>query len=154
MHCSRHKFRQIPISYEVCAFNLIRAVSAWSKLLFLLITQPVIANAPHTHTHARTQRQSCSSKGRRRTLTQHLRDWQRDYQSLPLFKMTTRLVKHSILSGQTVRAAGPVTRITTEHHTLRVSNFLQATVFGEKSWLWNVQRTAALYDCSLLMPRQ
>ena len=48
--------------------------------------------------------------------------------SLPFFKLTTQVGEHCVLSGETVRAAGTVTRMTTQHHTLRVSNFLQALV--------------------------
>ena len=91
MHCSRHKFRQIPIIItRRWAFDLIRAVLAWSKLLLLLATQPVISNAARTH----TQRQSCTLEGRRRSPTRHLCNRQLDDdRSLALYKMTTQVVK-------------------------------------------------------------
>ena len=47
-----------------------------------------------THTHAWTQRQSCTSEGRRRSPTRHLCNRQRDDdRSLALYKMTTQVVK-------------------------------------------------------------
>jgi len=48
--------------------------------------------------------------------------------SLPFFKLTTQVGKHRVLSGETVQAAGTVTRMTTQHQPLQVSHFLQALV--------------------------
>jgi len=90
----------------------------------------------HTHTHAGTQQLSCISECRRRTPTQHLRDWQHGDRSLPLFKMTTRVVKRCILSGQMVQAAGPVTKDNDSISAL--VELVNYTYVGEKSYCGTV----------------
>ena len=70
------------------------AVSARSKLLFPLTTQPVIANAcSHAHTQERSDEAALHREGAVRRLNVDLRDQQHGDGSLLLFKMTSQLVK-------------------------------------------------------------
>ena len=116
MHCSGHKFRQIPASYEDCAVILF-------KLIRTVLVRSNIVSADHSASNRKcraqtgTHQQSCISKGRRRTPTQHLRDRQRGDWSLPRFKMTAHTQRRDG-SG-----AGPVTTIMTQHKTLHFSKF-------------------------------
>ena len=79
-----HDKDPIYLRFSVCS------VSARSELLFRFTTEPAIANAAHTHTHALTH----TSEGRCHMLTQHQHD--------QLFQMTTQRPDGSGCSDQTV----------------------------------------------------
>jgi len=84
------------------------------NLLFLLITQPVIANAAHTHTHERSGKAALQREGTVCSVNTYvIADRQRDYWSSPLFKMTTRVINQcsAFLCGRLSQLVGFRTHI-------------------------------------------
>jgi len=147
MHCSRHKCRQIPVLCEAWSFNFIciGTVSARSNLLFLLTTQPVIANAAVE----RSGKYALQTEGAVRLLNTFVTVWSATRRPVftTQFKTTTPVVERCTSAVRRFRLAW-VTRWTTQHKTLQFLNFWKALVIkhmsgkspvGESSCRGNVQ---------------